>query len=75
MIRIALIVEGHGECEAVPVLVRRIAQTLDPGLVPNINPILRVPAARLMRVNEMERTIELAARKNSRQGGILVLID
>ena len=30
MLRIASIVEGHGECEAVPILIRRIAQALDP---------------------------------------------
>ena len=33
-VRIAAIVEGHGECEAVPILIRRIAETIDPGFVP-----------------------------------------
>lgn len=28
MMRIAAIVEGHGECEAVQILIRRIAQSL-----------------------------------------------
>ena len=75
MLRIAAIVEGHGECEAVPILVRRIAQTLAPSLVPWVHPVLRVPAARLMKQGEIERTVELAARKNAGQGGILVLLD
>ena len=35
-VRIAAIVEGHGECEAVPILIRRIAQTIDPAFVPKI---------------------------------------
>ena len=75
MVRIASIVEGHGECEAVPILVRRIAQELDPGLVPEVHPVLRVPASRLVKQGEIERTIELAARKNSGQGAILILLD
>jgi hypothetical protein len=75
MLRIASIVEGHGECEAVPILVRRIAQTLDPGLVPHVHPVIRVPASKLVKQGEIERAIELAARKNAGQGGILVLLD
>ena len=75
MLRIASIVEGHGECESVPILVRRIAQTLDPTLTPLIEPVLRVPASRLVKQGEIERTVEFAARKNSGQGGIFVLLD
>ncbi len=75
MIRIAAIVEGHGECEAVPILVRRIAQILDPALVPLVHPVLRVPASRLVKQGEIERAIELAARKNSGEGAVLVVLD
>ena len=75
MVRIASIVEGHGECEAVPILIRRIARTLDPALVPAVDPILRVPASRLVRPGEIERAIEFAARKYRGQGAILVLLD
>lgn len=75
MLRIASIVEGHGECEAVPILVRRIAQALDPSLVPVVHPVIRVPASRLVKQGEIERAIELAARKNAGQGGIFVLLD
>lgn len=63
MLRIASIVEGHGECEAVPLLIRRIAQTLDPALAVSVHPVLRVPGSRLAKQGEIERTIELAARK------------
>ena len=73
--RIAAIVEGHGECEAVPILIRRIAHTIDPGFVPKILPPLRVPASRLMKEGEMERSVELAARKLQGRGGILVVLD
>ncbi len=75
MLRIASIVEGHGECEAVPILVRRIAYTLDPGLTPVVHPVIRVPASKLVKQGEIERAIELATRKNAGQGGVLVLLD
>ncbi|MCI0536882.1 MAG: DUF4276 family protein [Verrucomicrobiales bacterium] len=75
MLRIASIVEGHGECEAVPILVRRIAHALDPSLAPVVHPVIRVPASRLVKHGEIERSVELAARKNAGQGGILVLLD
>lgn len=75
MVRIASIVEGHGGCEAVPILIRRIAQTLEPGLTPLVQPLLRVPGSRLAKQGEIERAVELAARKNSGQGAILVLLD
>jgi len=75
MLRIASIVEGHGECEAVPKLVGRIARSLDPSLLAVVHPVIRWPASRLLRPGEIERAIELAARRNSGQGGILVLLD
>ena len=75
MLHLASIVEGHGECEAVPILVRRIAQTLDVALAVSIHPVLRVPGSRLAKQGEIERTVELAARKNAGQGAILVLLD
>jgi hypothetical protein len=75
MLKIAAVVEGHGECEAVPILIRRIAQRLDAGLSPVVNPVIRVPASRLVKQGEIERTIELAARKSAGKSGILVLLD
>jgi len=74
-VRIAAIVEGHGECEAVPILIRRIAQIIDPGFVPKVLPPLRVPASRLMKQGEMERSVDLAGRKLLGQGGILIVLD
>ena len=73
--KIAAIVEGHGECEAVPILIRRIAQTIDPGFVPKVLSPLRVPASRLLKEGEMERSVELAARKLQGRGGIVIIVD
>ena len=74
-IRIMPIVEGHGEVEAVPLLIRRIASTVDPSLVPDILHPIRVPANRLKKQGELERTVELAARKLGGIGGIFILVD
>ncbi len=75
MVHLASIVEGDGECSSVPVLVRRIARTLDPGLVPDVGPVIRVPGSRLVKAGELERTVELAARRLGGQGGILIVLD
>lgn len=74
-VRIAAIVEGHGECEAVPVLIRRIALEIDPGFVPKVFPPLRVPASRLLKEGEIERSVDFAARKLQGRGGIIVIVD
>jgi hypothetical protein len=74
-VKIAAIVEGYGECEAVPILIRRIARTIDPGFVPKVFPPLRVPASRIMKEGEMERSVDLAVRKVQGQGGIVVVLD
>jgi hypothetical protein len=74
-VKIAAIVEGQGDREAVPILIRRVAQMIDPGLVPKVLPPLRVPASRLLKQGEIERSIELAARKLQGQGGIIIIVD
>jgi hypothetical protein len=73
--KIAAIVEGHGECEAVPILIRRIGLAVDPGFVPKVLPPFRVSASRLRRQGEMERTVELVARKLQGRGGIVIIVD
>ena len=47
-VKIAAIVEGHGECEAVPILIRRIALAINPGYVPEILKPLRAPVSKLL---------------------------
>lgn len=74
-VAVACIVEGHGEVEAVPILIRRIAAELDPALVVQVLPPLRVPRYKLVKTGEIERSVELAARKTGGTGAILVLVD
>lgn len=76
---VACIVEGHGEREAVPLLVRRIAQSLPAPVYVDAPPAIRIPKTRLVRLGELERAVKLATSRvvESRVagGGVLVLID
>ena len=73
--QIAVIVEGDGEVEAVPVLIRRFAELAGwPGRV-EVRTVIRQPASKLLKPDELERHVELAARKLGGPGGIFVLLD
>ena len=74
-IRIGCVVEGHGEVESVPALIRRIAQQLDPGLVIVVPHPIRVTKSKLLKSGELERAAELAALNVGGNGGILVVLD
>lgn len=73
MIRIATIVEGHGDVVAVPLLLRRLAERH--GTAVNVTRPIRIPRGKLVKREEFQRAIELAARQTSRQDHILVLFD
>jgi len=63
ILNLSLIVEGHGETEAVPALLRRIRDLLHPGLALEICRPLRIGRNKLLKPGEIERAIELAARR------------
>jgi hypothetical protein len=70
------IVEGHGEVQAVPVLIRRIATEIcDPPVGVRVQQPIRIPKDKLKKAGELERAVELAARRAVNDGGILILID
>lgn len=75
---LACIVEGHGEIEAVPILVRRIQES-SPGLLQPIvraREILRVRRSSLLhRPGELERSVELCARRVGAGGALLIVLD
>lgn len=75
MRRIATIVEGHGEVEALPILLRRIAQHLAPGTGLDLPRPIRIPRNRVVREGELERAVALAARRAGADGRILLLLD
>jgi hypothetical protein len=74
-ITIGCIVEGHGEVEAVPVLIRRLVSEADPSISVRIPPPIRIPKSRLVKEGELEKAVELIARKVAPTGAVLVLLD
>jgi hypothetical protein len=73
-LRIAAVVEGHGEVQAVPELIRRCASLAGWPSV-TVDPVIRQAASKLLRPRELERVVVLAARKLQGFGGIFVLLD
>ncbi|MBS2011487.1 MAG: DUF4276 family protein [Deltaproteobacteria bacterium] len=72
---LGLVVEGHGEVEAVPILVRRIAAWAgfeEPIVIPAP---LRVHRSSIVKEGELERAVELTARKVGEGGPILIVLD
>lgn len=74
-IKIGCIVEGYGEVEAVPVLIRRIAYDLYPELPIIIERPIRAPRNLVVKNDELERRVELAARKVGKLGAIFIILD
>jgi len=71
------IVEGHGEVEALPLLIRRIFDAFRPGVFPLVNPPTRVKAGSFLNDRAyFEKYIELAAAKAAQgEGMVLILLD
>ncbi|WP_419167161.1 DUF4276 family protein [Candidatus Palauibacter sp.] len=68
--------EGHGEAEAVRILIDRIALALVPTTYMKVGSPLRVPRDKLVRrPGELERYVRLAANQGGPDGRILILFD
>jgi hypothetical protein len=76
-VEIACIVEGEGEESALPVLLRRILEEIDPSLAwaVRLYPPIRRHADLLKTRDHLTRVVDLAARQLSRPGAVLVLVD
>ena len=72
--RIVAIVEGFGDVDAVPLLIRRCFESKG-RVAPQIPRPIRIPKHRLLAPGELERAIEQAARRSGSDGTILVLLD
>jgi hypothetical protein len=73
-VQIAVVVEGHGETDAVPVLLRRIVSEVAPEARVKVA-CQRVPFTRLQRPGELEGEVEIAVGRLGGRGGVLVLAD
>ena len=75
-VNIACIVEGAGEVAAVPILIRRVVEEIDASLSVHVpQPPIRVSRSKCVKQGELERYVELAARKLESSGAILILLD
>ncbi len=75
-LKLGLVVEGHGEVKAAPVLFRRIGHEIDPGVILEVvQPIRRSRGSLVNGPGELERAVELAALKVRPHGGVFVLLD
>ena len=72
---IIAIVEGDGEVQAVPILLRRIAEVATPGIFPEVPKPIRVRRDSILKPGEIERYVELAADRAGPDGRILILLD
>lgn len=72
---IASIVEGHGEMEALPALLRAVALVVAPTAALRVPRPVRVPKGRLVKSGELERAIRLAVLKLEGPGAVMVLLD
>ena len=73
--RIAPIVEGHGEVEAVPILLRRIAEAVRPAVPVDVLSPIRIDRSKIVKPPELERAVDFAARRAGADGRILILLD
>jgi hypothetical protein len=75
ILNLGCIVEGHGEVKAVPLLLRRLGQQCDPSLYLNIPQPFRAGRYKLVKPGELERAVEIVARRLETRRAILILID
>lgn len=73
--RIATIVEGHGEVEAVPILLHRIAAEVGPAVWPEILRPYRVARDCLLRPRGLENVVDDLIRRLGGITGLLVVFD
>jgi hypothetical protein len=74
-IDIACIVEGHGERDAVRLLLQRIAAEIAPDTYLGIPRPIRVSRSAVVKAGELERAVELAVRRIGGSGAVFVLLD
>jgi hypothetical protein len=72
--RVGAIVEGHGEVQAVPILVRRIAHEIYEIPV-DVNQPHRLPRPKICTPAELDRALRLQVAKAGPGGGVLVIFD
>lgn len=75
MARIVVIVEGKGEVQAVPVLLRRIAAEIAPAAAVHVSRPIRVHRDGIVQQGELERYLNIAISEGGPDAAILILLD
>ena len=74
--QIICLVEGQGEDKAVPILIRRVAQEINPALQFHLSvSAFRVKRDKVVKAGELENAIRVAAQTFANPGAILILLD
>jgi hypothetical protein len=75
LIRIGCIVEGHGDDEAVPLVVQRVAQREAPMHIVTAATQVRISRGRMVQRRHLEQAVDTTVRRLRGQCGVLVLLD
>ncbi len=74
--KLGCVVEGHGEVEALPILLRRLVAEIAPHAQVEIPKPIRQPRGSLInKPGELERAVGLAALRARPKGAVLIVID
>ena len=74
-VKIGCIVEGKGEEQAVPILIRRIAERLYPALMIETPRPFRVSRNQVVKTGGIERAVNFIAQEIGGRGAIFILLD
>lgn len=74
-ITLACVVEGHGETQALPVLLRRMAAEIAPDTPVAVLQPYRDNRSKLVQAGGIERIVQFQAAQVGAGGGVLVLLD
>src|ERR1035441_8475788 len=71
---VACIVEGQGDFNAAPVLLKRLVKFVNPDVYADVRPF-KVTRSKLVLLGELERAVELAGRGLRSPGVVLIVVD
>jgi len=74
-VEIACIVEGEGEKQALPLLIRRIVAEIDPSLFVRVSVAVAWPKSRIVKRDRLNQAVDIAARGLTGPGALLILVD
>jgi hypothetical protein len=72
---VASVVEGHGEVEAFPIVLRRLVEQLEPNRWADVRRPNRVNRSTMLKPGQLERYLDLAALQHEGRGATFVLLD